>query len=223
MIFDYYKDLFNDKNSIKRLWTNLGHLLNPNKHSNNSRAIDKLLIDGKEIKNNSEIVDTLNNYFADIGKNLSDNVPSIKKSFKDYLKNPTPASIFLRSTNLVEVGREIDKLKSKKSTLDKFKIDVIKSVKNEIIEGLTIIINLSILEGKVPDLLKVAKIIPVYKNGDTCSPSNYRPISLLSIFDKILEKIIYLRLKQFLDKYNILYKYQFGLGRISQHPMPKLT
>ena len=103
----------------------------------------------------------------------------------------------LRPTNLVEVGREIDKLKSKKTTLDKFKIDVIKFVKNEIIEGLTIIINLSILEGKVPDLLKVAKIIPVYKNGDTCSPSNYRPISLLSIFDKILEKVIYLRLKQF--------------------------
>ena len=169
-----------------------------------------MLIDGKEIKDNSEIADTLNNYFADIGKNLSDNIPSIKKSFKDYLKNPTPASIFLRLTNLVEVGREIDKLKSKKSTLDKFKIDVIKFVKNKIIEGLTIIINLSILEGKVPDLLKVAKIIPVYKNGDTCSPSNYRSISLLSIFDKILEKIIYLRLKQFLDKYNILYKYQFG-------------
>ena len=69
-----------------------------------------------------------------------------------------------------------------------------------------LIINLSILEGKVPDLLKVAKIIPVYKNGDTCSPSNYMPISLLSIFDKILENIVYLRLK----RYNILYKYQFG-------------
>ena len=174
-----------------------------------------MLTDGKEIKDNSEIADTLNNYFADIGKNLSDNIPSIKKSFKDYLNNPTPASIFLRPTNLVEVRKEIDKLKSKKSTLDKFKIDVIKLVKNEIIEGLAIIINLSVLEGKVPDLLKVAKIIPVYKNGDTCSPSNYRPISLLSIFDKILEKIIYLRLKQFLHKYNILYKYQFGFREIT--------
>ena len=177
---NYYKGLFNDKkNSIKRLWTNLGYLLNPNKHSNNSGAIDKLLIDGKEIKDNNEIVDTLNNYFADTGRNLSDNIPSIKKSSKDCLKNLTPAPIFLRLTNLVEVGREIDKLKSEKSTLDKFKIDVIKFVKNEIIEGLTIIINLSTLEGKVPDLLKIAKIIPVYKNGDTCSPSNYRPISLL--------------------------------------------
>ena len=128
------------------------------------------------------------------------------------MKSPTPASIFLRPTNLVEVGRETGRLKSKKSTLDKFEIDVIMFVKNEITEGLNIIINLSVLEGKVPDLVNVAKIIPVYKNSDTCSsPSNYRPISLLSIFDKILAKnTIYLRLKQFLDKHNILYKYQFG-------------
>ena len=93
---NYYKGLFNDKNnSIKRLWTNLGHLLNPNKHSNNSRVIDKLLTDGKKIKDNNEIADTLNDYFADIGKNLSDNIPSIKKSFKDYLKDPSPVSILL--------------------------------------------------------------------------------------------------------------------------------
>ena len=89
---------------------------------------------------------------------------------------------------------------------------------NEIIEGLTIIINLSIVEGKVSDLLKVAKIIPVYKNGDTYSPSNYRPIPLLSIFDKILEKTIYLRLKQVLDKHNILFKnINFGF-RENQSP-----
>ena len=42
----------------------------PDKHSNNSRAIDKLLIDDKEIKESSKIADTLNNYFEDIGKNL---------------------------------------------------------------------------------------------------------------------------------------------------------
>ena len=82
-------------------------------------------------------------------ENLSDNIPSTENLFKGYLKNPTPASLFLRPTNLVEVGKEIGKLKSKKSTLDKFEIDLIKFVKNEIIEGLTIIINLSILEGKV--------------------------------------------------------------------------
>ena len=50
----------------------------------------------------------------------------------------------------------------------------------------------------------------MYKKDDAFLPSNYRPLSLLSIFDKLLEKIICVRLKQFLKKYNILYKYQFG-------------
>ena len=49
----------------------------------------------------------------------------------------------------------------------------------------------------------------MYKKDDAFLPSNYRPISLLSIFDKLLEKIICVRLKQFLKKHNILYKYQF--------------
>ena len=89
---------------------------------------------------------------------------------------------------------------------------MIKFLENQIIERFTIIINLSILEGKVPDILKVTKIIQVHKNGDTCSPSNYRPISLLStsIFDKMLEKTITQDSNIIVDKHNILYKYQFG-------------
>ena len=75
------------------------------------------------------------------------------------------------------------------------------------------IINKSISEGIVPDLLKTAKIIPVYKKDDAFLPSNYRPISLLSIFDKLLEKIICVRLKQCLEKHSILYKYQFGFRK----------
>ena len=73
------------------------------------------------------------------------------------------------------------------------------------------IINKSISEGIVPDLLKIAKIISVYKKDHAFLPSSYRPISLLSIFDKLLEKIICVRLKQFSEKHNIIYNYQFGL------------
>ena len=72
------------------------------------------------------------------------------------------------------------------------------------------IINKTISEGIVPNLLKIARIIPVYKRNDAFLPSNYRPISLLSILDKRLEKITCVRLKQFLKKHNILSQYQFG-------------
>ena len=86
-------------------------------------------------------------------------------------------------------------MKNKKSDLDIFKISMIKYVKEEIINGLVIIINKSIEEGGVPDLLKIAKVIPIHKKDYPSLPGNYRPISLISVFDKILEKVICTRLK----------------------------
>ena len=59
-------------------------------------------------------------------------------------------------------------------------------------------------------MLKHAKIIPVFKNEDESDPNNYRPISLLSVFNRIFEKLMYKRLKSFIDKYDILSKSQYG-------------
>ena len=64
--------------------------------------------------------------------------------------------------------------------------------------------------GVVPDNLKIARVIPVYKTGNHSSVSNYRPISLLSIFNKLLEKLMFKRIKLYLEKYNILIDNQFG-------------
>ena len=57
---------------------------------------------------------------------------------------------------------------------------------------------------------KIAKVIPIFKKGDIANPSNYRPISLLSIFHKLLEKLIYMRVYSFHHKFSVLYQYQFG-------------
>jgi hypothetical protein len=59
------------------------------------------------------------------------------------------------------------------------------------------IINLSLEKGEVPDLMKSAKIIPVHKGGEMSSISNYRPISLLPTFSKVLERVVYKRLLWF--------------------------
>jgi len=75
------------------------------------------------------------------------------------------------------------------------------------------IFNLSFNCGEVPQSLKIAKVVPLYKKGDKDNPGNYRPISLLSIFAKMLEKLMYRRLYNYLHKQNILYKYQFGFRK----------
>jgi len=64
-----------------------------------------------------------------------------------------------------------------------------------------------------PDKLKLAKLVSVVKSGDATLPSNYRPISLLSVFDKLLEKLMVTRLCRILEMHTILYDYQFGFRK----------
>ena len=79
------------------------------------------------------------------------------------------------------------------SLLDKNTSSLLESVKNYICYPLAIIFNCSFTPGVVPDHFKVAKGILVYKKGSPLTVSNYRPISLLSIFNKILERLMHNR------------------------------
>ena len=72
---------------------------------------------------------------------------------------------------------------------------------------------MSFSTGTHPDILKIAKTIPVYKKGSRLTISNYRPISLLSNLNKIFEKVIFNRVYDFLEDYDLLYKYQFGFRK----------
>ena len=64
--------------------------------------------------------------------------------------------------------------------------------------------------GIVPDKIKIAKVFPIFKNGLESNVSNYRPISLLPVFNIVLEKLMYIRLIQFIEKRNLIYDKQFG-------------
>ena len=89
-----------------------------------------------------------------------------------------------------EILIHIDMLDNKKSndTYD-IPVHIIKLSKHIIAPVLTSIFNNCIAAGIYPDALKVAKVIPIHKSGDTSNPSNYRPISVLPHFSKIFEKI----------------------------------
>ena len=89
-------------------------------------------------------------------------------------------------------------------------LKLLKLIPDLIIAPLCRLINESFSSGKFPDLLKIVKVIPIHKGGSTQDMNNYRPISLLSIFDKIIEKLMHKRLYKFLDDNNILYDKQYG-------------
>ena len=76
------------------------------------------------------------------------------------------------------------------------------------------LINCSLSSGICPDMSKLAKVIPVYKNkGENYLYTNYRPISLLPVFSKIMEKLVYNKIFHFLVRYEILFKSQYGFRR----------
>ena len=190
------------------MWKYLGPILNPARKGSKNNSIDKLVIDGVTIQNDKGIANVLNNYFSNIGNELSKQVPDVNTTFKDYMPDPTEKNAYLKPTNESELGKEIGKLK-KKSVLDIFNLNIIKSVKDQLIPGLVIVFSKSTPEGIFPDILKIAKIIPIFKKNEDYIAGNYRPISLLNIFHKLLKKIMYRRLMSFFQKHNLLHKYQF--------------
>ena len=93
---------------------------------------------------------------------------------------------------------------------DNIPMKLIKLCKTELAPILSHINNQSLSDGIFPDPLKIAKVVPIYKNGDIKCVSNYRPISILPSFSKITEKLIYTRLDKYLTKNSILHQNQFG-------------
>ncbi|XP_065642753.1 uncharacterized protein LOC136074374 [Hydra vulgaris] len=153
---------------------------------------------------NKEIAETFNSFFINIGKKLAGAIPEGKKSFKFFLKK---SDSFMEESELLidELRLAISMLKTNKSAgLDEVNPDVVKAVSDIIEKPLFKIFNLSLKNGIFPDQLKLAKKIPIYKGGDDSIKSNYRPISILSCFSKILERIMHNRLKKYDKAKNLI-------------------
>ena len=117
----------------------------------------------------------------------------------EYMNNPP------------EIKQEIDQLNSSKS-FGPFSIPVklLKILKEYLAKPLEILFNCSFATGVVPKSFKLARVISIFKKGSQMCVSNYRPISLLSIFNKIMEKLMHKRLISYIEKKDILSKVQFG-------------
>ena len=132
------------------------------------------------------------------------------KSFSDYLNNPTEHRFNFSVINESEVLATINKLKNKNSSgVDEISNKLLKAIGTELSKPLTIIINQCLLTVIFPDLLKIAKVRPLFKRGDTCQLNNYRPISLLPTISKIFERIIYSQLYAYFSLNNLLSEEQY--------------
>ena len=108
---------------------------------------------------------------------------------------------------------------NKSPGFDDISFTVLKNCFGALHKPLLHVFNLSIIKGICPDDLKIARVTPVFKGGDDKELGNYRPISVLPCFSKILERIMYNRLYNHLVKNKILYSKQFGFqkGHSTEH------
>ena len=158
------------------------------------------------------IANGFNDFFAGIGKKLADEIKPSHRSFKSYIKQHDSLFKF-SSVSEVSILDYINKLKPNTSAgVDCVSNKHLKQIAPLIITPLHYLINLSLQTGFVPQQMKVSKIIPLYKinSGYTHNFSNYRPISILSSFAKLIEKIVCSQLVYYLNDNDLLYKHQYG-------------
>jgi hypothetical protein len=164
------------------------------------------------IKNPRMTADSFNRYFNNIVEKLTLHRNNVRIKIKSTTKGQIcTATMFAAPVTGKEMERVILSLNKKASAgYDDIPVRVVKQCMDFIIKPLVHICNISFQQGIFPDQMKIAKIIPLYKNGDKYAMQNYRPISVLSAFLKILEKLMYNRLLSFLKKHHILIESQHG-------------
>ena len=132
-------------------------------------------------------------------------------SIYDYMGQKNLNSMFINPVNEAELIRIIKVCKPKDSMdYDDIGMWVLSRIAPHVVKPLVHIFNLSFSTGIFPSEMKIAKVIPLLKNGNKSDISNYGPLSLSSQFSKILEKIFNERLQQFLNTNNILSNSQYG-------------
>ena len=168
--------------------------------------------EGQIIDTPLDIADKFNNHFCRVGKILAEKIkPSNLNNFQQYLCNRVCSSMFLNPTNTFEIHCIINQLNINKSCdSDGIEAKFIVLASEVLFPVLAILFNACFDFGIFPICLKTAKVVPVYKAGDINEITNYRPISILSVFSKILEKLVYSRTLSFLKCHSVLTPTQYG-------------
>ena len=220
----YEKALKESKNNLRKTWEILREAMKKNRDK--SSCIDEIKVNDVSYNTKNDISNKFNEYFTSIANHISSNINESPIDPTSWVPNSnTTFSLQIVSPHIL---KEIVKNMENKKSCDMFNISnfLLKRIFNSIVHPICHIINTSIRTGKIPNQLKTAKVIPIYKlNHSTQSekllPTNYRPISLLPIFSKLLEKVVSNQLTDFLMDKDILSNQQYGFqeGKSTIHPM----
>ena len=219
MFYEY--ELRINQGNLKKSWDLIRHALNK-KQSKNS-VISKIISQNRKIDDPLEMANCFNDFFTSIPSKIINEINSSDcppdNSFSDnvpifeFASNPLSCEEIINITNSLQPKKTLD--------LHGFSVWLVQKTISIISHPLRHIFSNSFTMGVIPSQLKIAKVVPVFKSGGRESMDNYRPISLLSCFSKILEKIVSNRLTSFLDSNNLITNCQYGFRKkhSTTHPL----
>ena len=210
------EQLEEQKNDSKKLWKTLKGLGLPDKKSGKGKI--SLKIDNEIVFDEKRLANKFNDFFCNVANSLVEKLPKFDRSRLSEKLN-----IFYRSRHVEKndfqfkrvnddtINKLLNSLNTSKATgHDQITARFVKDASSTITKPLTHIINLSLVKGEVPDDFKIAKVNPLYKKGDNDCESNYRPVSVLPVISKIIERVVFNQFHEYLDRNKLIYKYQSG-------------
>ena len=190
--------LLEKRGNIKETWAILNTVLGKQRKSVNYPT--HLMQRDIHITRKEDMANEFNTFFTNVGPNLANDItePDENISIYDYLGVSIEQSLFMRPVDEEEVITTVTGCTKKRSSdFEDISMDTVAKIVSVICKPLAHICNISFRTGVFPSRMKIAKVIPMIKSGTKTEVTNYRPISLLPQFSKILEKLFLTRINSF--------------------------
>ena len=209
---DYYSTkISGQKCNPKEAWKTINNILS---RQSKPTVVNELKLGEKRLTNTKDIAGGFNDYFSNIGPDLASKIDTPNLNFQTHVEKAKSEFSGFQPVTVSNVYHLLHGLSSNKATgVDNISSKIIKIAAPAISDSLAYIFNQAITLSLFPHEWKTARIIPLYKNGQRNLPGNYRPISVLPVISKIMERILYDQLYNYLTKFGLLSDSEFGFRK----------
>lgn len=208
---NYYREkLIASKNDPKETWQVINDILGKSKRL----AVDEVVF--RYLGKNNSLSDITNCFANSFTMGVENIIHScdIRACINNNNPPRTQQCMLMPGVTVSAVENYIDKLDIRKQPgIDRIRVCDIKLLKKELAPVLTHLINLSVRQSSVPSGLKLSVIKPIYKKGSHIEYSNYRPIAIMSVIEKVLERSVASKLSEYLVNFGIINQHQFGFQK----------
>jgi len=209
----YFHDFFNEcTTNIRKSWLGMKNLMGSST-SSKTRKINPIRVNNDICYDHQTIANEFNSYFCSVAHELEAEIPHVQNGDLNSPIIRNPCSLFINDITETECSTIIANLKNTRTGTEKMSAVLLKKVRDLLSSPIAFLINKSFASGYFPDELKKACVTPIFKAGDTSITNNYRPISVLPLLAKIIEKCMHNRLTTFFEQCSILSESQYGFKK----------